>query len=93
MLGSTYINLSSDIFNLVTTSSSSNNHIYLDITDSISVRSVLEEYKPDVIINCSAYTNVDKAETNRDLAHSINVDGVKNLIKFSSTNTKIVHMV
>ena len=66
--------------------------IYLDITDSISVRSVLEEHKPDVIINCSAYTNVDKAETNRDLAHSINVDGVKNLIKFSSTNTKIVHI-
>ena len=92
MLGSSYVNISSDVFDLIITSSSNNEYIYLDITDSLSVKKVLEEYKPAVIINCSAYTNVDKSEENKNLAHSINVVGLENLIKQSDKNTKIIHI-
>ena len=44
MLGSSYVNISSDVFDLIITSSSNNEYIYLDITDSLSVKKVLEEY-------------------------------------------------
>ena len=92
MLGSTYINMSSDLFDLVITSSSNDEHIYLDITDAVLVKAVLEKYKPDVILNCSAYTDVDKAEANKNIVHSVNVNGLENLIKYSDLNTKIVHI-
>ena len=92
MLGSSYINKSSELFDLIITSSSHSNYIYLDITDSHLVKTVLDKYNPNIILNCSAYTNVDKAETNKKLAHSINVNGLENLIKHSNVNTKIVHI-
>ncbi len=37
------------------------------------------ELKPDWIINCSGYTDVDKAETDKDTAFAINAEGVKNI--------------
>ncbi len=51
----------------------------LDITDADQVREVLKELQPKVVINAAAYTDVDGAETNRDLAFSVNEGGVKNL--------------
>ena len=92
MLASRYVQMSSDLFNLIITSSSNNKYVYLDITNSTSVKTVLDEYEPDIILNCSAFTNVDNAEINKSLAHSINVNGLENLIKFSNTNTKIIHI-
>ncbi len=38
------------------------------------------ELKPDWIVNCSGYTAVDKAETDKDTAFAINAEGVKNMI-------------
>src|SRR5688572_17673507 len=57
-------------------------HTYemLDITKKEDVKRIVGFYSPDVIINCAAYTNVDKCETERELSWKINVDGVKNLI-------------
>jgi len=52
----------------------------IDITDRDQVFAKLREVRPDVVINAAAYTNVDKAETDRDLAHRVNADGPKNLI-------------
>ncbi|AIY65436.1 dTDP-4-dehydrorhamnose reductase [Pseudoalteromonas piratica] len=51
----------------------------IDILDITSVQAVVEKEQPDVIINASAYTAVDKAETDKDAAFAINGDAVANL--------------
>lgn len=51
----------------------------LDIADRENVRSTIGEQRPDAIINCAAYTNVDSAESEPDKAFSANVTGVANL--------------
>ncbi|MEZ4688708.1 MAG: SDR family oxidoreductase [Ignavibacteria bacterium] len=67
-------------------------YIKLDITSKEEVKKVVEYHKPSVIINCAAFTNVDKCETERELSWKINVDGVKNLIIAAKKNdVKIVH--
>ncbi len=50
-----------------------------DITNADSAAALVRETRPDLIINCVAYTNVDKAEDERDLAFAVNADGVGNL--------------
>jgi dTDP-4-dehydrorhamnose reductase len=55
----------------------------LDITSADSVERVLGAFRPDVTINCAAYTKVDAAETQRDLARRVNVDGPANLARFA----------
>ncbi len=44
----------------------------LDICDKEAVWSYISEKQIDVIVNCAAYTAVDKAEDNRELAHKLN---------------------
>ena len=51
----------------------------LDITNQSQVQTKIDKSKPDVIINCAAYTAVDQAETEQEKCRAINVDGVKNL--------------
>jgi len=51
----------------------------LDITDPVAVEEMVSAIKPDIIVNCAAYTNVDKAEDNEDAAMLINAVGPKNL--------------
>ena len=51
----------------------------LDIINVMVVNSFLFKNKPDVIVNCAAYTAVDKCETDVDLSYRINVIGPKNL--------------
>lgn len=51
----------------------------LDITNLEQVKKVLNEVKPDVVINCAAVTNVDGCEANQDLAFKINSLGPRNL--------------
>ena len=46
----------------------------LDITDYRAVRSFMKSNSVDIVINCAAYTNVDKAEDDRDSAFRINAD-------------------
>lgn len=65
----------------------------LDITNLEEVEKFVENVKPDVIINCAAYTAVDKAESEEELAKKINADGPKNLaIAASKNNCKLVHI-
>lgn len=45
---------------------------HLDLTDAASIRDVIRELAPGVIVNAAAYTAVDKAEVEQTLAHSIN---------------------
>lgn len=51
----------------------------LDITNLNNIHQVFEQYKPNYCINAAAYTAVDKAETEAEVAHLINVIGPKNL--------------
>lgn len=51
----------------------------LDIADLASARAAANGYRPDAIINCAAYTNVDGAETESEESFSANVTGPKNL--------------
>lgn len=51
----------------------------LDITAVRSVRAILPAYKPDVVINCAAFTNVDGAESSREQAFAVNGLGPRNL--------------
>ena len=60
-----------------------------NILDLESLQELFEEFKPEYIINCAAYTAVDKAEDELELARKINKEGVVNLSKlcrqYSST--------
>lgn len=51
----------------------------MDVTDINSVQKFLEENKPDIVIHCAAYTNVDKAEEDLKTAELINVTGTENV--------------
>ena len=51
----------------------------LDISDRQIVREVFERENFDAVINCAAYTNVDGAETNREVCYEANTVGVENL--------------
>ena len=61
----------------------------LNITDAYEVRRFCAENKIDTIINCAAYTSVDNAEVNKNIAKLINAVGPYNLAK---TGAKIVHI-
>ena len=51
----------------------------LDITDGKAVQEFFPKYSFSYCINCAAYTAVDKAEANADIAKKVNVDGVYHL--------------
>ena len=51
----------------------------LDITNLEAVQEFVANVKPDLIINCAAYTAVDKAEEQEEVAYKINAIGPKNL--------------
>lgn len=53
----------------------------LDITKIEDVRKIVEKETPDVIIHCAAYTNVDKAEEEKETALLINEKGTENIAK------------
>ncbi len=56
-------------------------HVILDITDREKVSEVVLRIKPDAIIHCAAWTNVDGAEApeNYDKVMAVNVEGTRNL--------------
>ena len=65
----------------------------LDITNEKMVYDFITNLKPDLIINCAAYTAVDKAEENLELADRINGDGPTNLAKAAkSAGSILVHI-
>ena len=55
--------------------------LLLDITDQDAVYSVVDQYDVKAIINCAAYTNVDKAEEDQWLCYLLNADAPANLAR------------
>ncbi len=64
----------------------------MDITDPSVVDEKIGTYHPDIVINCAAYTNVDKAEDEQEIAFRVNKTGVQNLVEScSKTGCKLIH--
>ena len=83
-----------NLFNVLPTSKlgSKKNNIYkLDITNIEDVNIAVDTFKPDILINTAAITNVDYCENNKTEARNVNVNGLFNLIKSVSINTRIIH--
>lgn len=53
--------------------------VILDITNINNVRAMCDAEKVDIIVNCAAYTNVDKAETDKAFCEVLNAEAPKNL--------------
>ena len=53
--------------------------VHLDIADADAVRKAVSDFSVDVIVNCAAYTNVDRAEEDREAADLLNHRAAKNL--------------
>jgi len=62
-----------------------------DLTDATSVRDCIDRVNPDYIINCAAYTAVDKAEEDVDACYRVNRDGVQHIVD-GCANRKLIHI-
>ncbi len=67
-------------------------HRELDVLNLNSLERNFQEIHPDVVINCAAYTKVDKAEEEQELAYNINAIGAKNVSLASyKVNAKVIY--
>ena len=65
----------------------------VDITDSNSIEKYVKEHKIELVINCAAYTNVEKSEEDRETALLINKKGVKNIVDVCrNNNIYVIHI-
>jgi len=65
----------------------------LDICDKNALDAFVKANKVDVIVNCAAYTAVDKAEDDVELCYKINRDAVRNIADVANENKlKVVHV-
>lgn len=66
---------------------------YLDIIEKTPTVEFITNVKPDIIIHTTAITNVDLCETNKNLADSVNVNGVRNIIDGAKiSKSKIIYI-
>ncbi len=65
----------------------------LDITNENAVVEFFQQKRPDFVVNCAAYTAVDKAETDKETAFNINAAAPGNLAKAAKlVSAKIIHI-
>ena len=63
------------------------------VHDPVLVRQCFDTYKPDYCINCAAYTAVDKAETETDMAYQVNAEAAGVLAEIcASQNCRFIHI-
>lgn len=62
----------------------------LDLAKLETISSILDYYLPDAIINAAAYTAVDKAENEAELAQIINAEAVQQLARWCEENKKVL---
>lgn len=68
-------------------------HDQLDITNARNVDAMIVKIKPSIVINASAFTAVDAAESNAELAFKVNQEGVQNIaMSCESLNIPILHI-
>lgn len=65
----------------------------LDITNELELKSIFNSVRPNFCVNASAYTAVDKSESEQEQAHLINVVGVKNIAQICQDfDTTLIHV-
>lgn len=64
----------------------------VDITSLEQVKAVLAYEKPSIIVNTAAYTAVDKAEIEKEVAFSVNASGIENIGRSAVKDTRIIHI-
>src|SRR5690606_38807143 len=65
----------------------------LDITNENEVKNYFQQNQPDFVINCAAYTAVDKAESDSQTAEKVNTLAPKLLAKYSKiAGSKLIHI-
>lgn len=65
----------------------------LDITSEQAVKAMIEEKKPDIIINCAAFTSVDLCETQEEAAYAMNALGPKYLAEAAkAVDAVLIHV-
>src|ERR671932_1171331 len=68
-------------------------HAELDITRPETISEALERYEPDIVVHAAAYTNVAKAETEREACWASNVGGTRNVVlALVGTGAKLIHI-
>jgi dTDP-4-dehydrorhamnose reductase len=67
--------------------------IILDITNAVAVMNLVQDLKPEIIINCAAHTAVDLCESDQERAYKINAIGPKNMaIAADAVDAKLVQV-
>ncbi|MBV9914840.1 MAG: dTDP-4-dehydrorhamnose reductase, partial [Sinobacteraceae bacterium] len=68
-------------------------HQRLDVGDVAAVASCVQELRPDIIINAAAYTAVDRAEAEANLARRINTEGARNIATAArDVGARLIHI-
>ena len=64
-----------------------------DLLDGPAAKAYVQEYEPDVIVHCAAYTAVDKAESEPEKCAAVNGDGTMNMVRAAlSVGAKMVYI-
>lgn len=64
----------------------------VDITNQLSMRMALEKARPDWLVNCAAFTNVDSAELNPTIARDVNGNALRNIAEVATElNIRVLH--
>ena len=92
MLGRRLTGKLSDLFDVLALSKDKKIPLSLDVTNKDAVHNILKSFKPNIVVNCAAFTNVDKSETKKSLVRDINVKGIENIIKSLPLKSKIIHI-
>ncbi|MCC8119375.1 MAG: dTDP-4-dehydrorhamnose reductase [Bacteroidales bacterium] len=67
--------------------------VKLDITDPDAVKDMVRKHDIDIIVNCAAYTNVDKAESDKEFAEKLNAKAAENLAEaMRERNGLLIHV-
>lgn len=67
--------------------------LYLDITDAESLKTVMESERVDTVVNCAAYTNVDKAEDDIEMADLLNHKAPETIARVcAATGASLIHI-
>ena len=97
LIGSTFINYSKDIFEIFYTYN--NNRINFDkttsykinlLTENKKISSIINNFKPDIIIHTVAYSSVDFCEINHELANELHVNATKTIVDNAIQNNSRV---
>jgi dTDP-4-dehydrorhamnose reductase len=68
-------------------------HAELDVRDAAAVARAFERARPDAAINCSAWTDVDGAQSHREQAYAVNADGAGNMARAAAAaDVPLVHV-